>query len=212
MVELIPVAEASRGEFRWAPAADAYPYWIELNAKTSDVDVARLVATLADYNDIATSGALPAVIEALEAADELILPGGLLIRGDGLEIAPSGRSGLEDWREWDRVKPGGKAPWPSDDPAPRVECRGDDVVIWADAGINRAESAASATVSYQELGSAMGRAGEALDRLSRSPGGLAQAAGLERYAFRRAVCRRLRPAGIESVTISGKPDGLPGRR
>ena len=162
MVELIPVVEASHGEFRWAPATDAYPYWIELNAKTSDADVARLVATLADYSDIATSGALPEVIEALEAADELILPGGLMVRDAGVEIAPS-CCGLEDWREWHRVKPGGGTSRLGHDPAPLVECLSDGVVIRAESGLDkRAESGASATVTYQELGSALGQAGEKL--------------------------------------------------
>jgi hypothetical protein len=170
MVELIPVVEASHGEFRWAPAIDAYPYWIELNGKTSDADVARLVATLADYSDIATSGALPDVIEALESADELILPGGLMVRDDGVEIAPSS-CGLEDWREWHRVKPGGGTSRLGHDPAPLVECLSDAAVIRAESGLDkRAESGACATVSYQELGNALGQAGEARSRCRAAAG------------------------------------------
>src|SRR5262245_53735431 len=132
MLRLIPVVELRWREhaFDWAPS-DASREWVQLDADVSDDDVACVVATLASYNDVASSGTVADVARALKVGT-LILPGGLMVRTDNLEIPPSCCCGLESWREWYAVAPGSSSPWLGHSPSPWVECRDDCAVIWAD--------------------------------------------------------------------------------
>src|SRR5262245_15783912 len=112
MLELIPVVEALWCEhaFDWV-SPNAAREWVELDAGATTDDVARVVAILATYNDVASFGSVESVARALERADDLILPGGLMVRAGDLIISPSCCCGLETWREWYDVAPGGSSPW-----------------------------------------------------------------------------------------------------
>jgi hypothetical protein len=158
---LIPVVEARWRDspFDWAPS-DAGKDWIELGAECSDDDVALVVAILASYNQAASSGSIPEVAQALEAAQTMVLPGGLMVRSNDFEIAPSCCCGLETWREWYGVKPGGSSPWLGHGPSPWVDCKSDAAVMWADGDLG--DRSPSMSVSYAEIEAARNAASEAL--------------------------------------------------
>ena len=154
MLRLTPVAGVgwTEHEFDWAPS-DATFEWVELDANVSNADIARVVAALASYNSVASSGSLEATVRALERADCLILPGGLMIHTDALEIPPSCCCGLESWREWYAVAPEGSSPWLGHSPSPRVECREDRAVIWADS--ERGNQSSNVSVAYSDIDDAL---------------------------------------------------------
>ena len=161
MLRLIPVVEARWRDspFDWAPS-DAGKDWVELGAECSDDDVALVVAILASYNQAASSGSMPEVTQALEATQTMVLPGGLMVRAGDFEIAPSCCCGLESWREWYGVKPGGSSPWLGHGPSPWVECKSDAAVMWADGDLGN--QSPSMSVSYEEIEAARDAASEAL--------------------------------------------------
>lgn len=163
MLRLTPVAAAMRGAaFDWAPTGISRA-WIELSGAVDDLDIARFVATLADYCGVETGESVRATLTALDAEEHFILPGGLLARDGVVEIAPSCCCGLEDWRDWHGVKPGAASPWLGHDPAPWIECRDDIAVIWANGGMGRRDgTAASISVTYAEFGEALAEASSAL--------------------------------------------------
>src|SRR5262249_8922686 len=96
----------------------------------------------------------------LEKADALIVPGGLMIRTEALEIAPSCCCGLESWREWYRVAPEGSSPWLGHSPMPWVECRDDCAVIWADGELGN--QSVNVSVAYSKVDDALQSAHAAL--------------------------------------------------
>jgi hypothetical protein len=153
MLRLIPVVRTMPCErtFDWAPSHGA-GRWVALGANASDDDIACVVAELANYNYIdAASGSLADVAHALETAESLILPGGLMAHTAALEIYPSCCCGLEGWRAWYDVAPGGLSPWLGHDPSPWVECDDAGAVLWADSD----RSAPHVPVPYPRIDEAL---------------------------------------------------------
>jgi len=150
MFELSPVVEVEyhSSPFEWAQSESSETF-IQLNDRSSDDDVARMVALLASYNGILSSGSIGKVTHAVMTADDLALPGGLMVRAENIQIPPSCCCGLEDWREWFSVEPGGISPWLGHDPSPWVECKPDLAIIWADGKLG--EQSPSVPVSYSDL-------------------------------------------------------------
>lgn len=159
MLSLTPVVEVTRSDiaFEWAQL-DAPFEWIALGPDCSDNDVALVVATLAVYNRIASSGSIADVVRAIEAAGGLVLPGGLRARVGDFEIEPSCCCGLEGWREWQTLKPGAHSPWLGHDPSPWIECKSDAAVLWA----GEAKQSPNVAVSYAEIDNAVAAAHAAL--------------------------------------------------
>jgi hypothetical protein len=192
MLRLIPVVEIwAEHAFDWAPS-EASRELVELHGNISNPDIARVVAMLAGYNGVATSGPVEDVARALEMAESLIVPGGLMVRTDDLEIPPSCCCGLESWREWYGVAPEGSSPWLGHSPSPWVECRDDCAVIWVDGDLGNQSS--NVSVAYSEGDDALQSAHAALvaftARLSswlstRAP--QSEAALLKRFAVAFAV-------------------------
>lgn len=150
MFELSPVVDVAYHSFpfEWAPSKSSSAF-IELNDRSPDVDVALVVALLASYNDLLSAGSIEKVTSAVMKADTLILPGGLMVKTEDVEIPPGCCSGLEDWREWFCVEPEGSTPWLGHDPSPWVECKPDLAIIWADGDLG--DQSPSVSVSYSDL-------------------------------------------------------------
>lgn len=150
MFRLIPVIDFSAvsHDFKWAelpPGED----WIALGPTCSDADVRNVVAALASYSGDCRSGAMADAAKAAEMAEGLILPGGLRAEASGQSISPSCCCGLEGWREWFAVAPGGPSPWLGHDPSPFVETRPDQAIIWPD--YEAEGSAPCLTVPYDDI-------------------------------------------------------------
>jgi hypothetical protein len=124
-----------------------------LDAGVSNDDIACVVATLASYNFVDSPGSVEDAARALKEAETLHLPGGLMVRSDHLEIRPSCCCGLESWREWYEVAPGGSSPWLGHSPSPWVECKADCAVMWADSDLG--DQSPGVSVPYAEVGDAL---------------------------------------------------------
>lgn len=150
MLELIPVIDDWQPEqdFEWLPSHFP-PGRIELSAQVSDLAIARMIAILASYNNVACHGSIAEVARALLKAQTLVLPGGLLARTHIIEISPGCCCGLENWREWYGVTPNGTPPWLGHDPSPWVECKTDNAVLWADGDLG--DQSPYVEVSYSEI-------------------------------------------------------------
>lgn len=148
-IEVWPSLEAPA----WVPPVTAKT-WIVLNADTSLDDVARIVARVAEY----VSDCLPAspdeAAQVIALAEVVVVSGGLIVTGNGFRSEPSCCCGLEQWREWYGVKPGGSSPWLGHDPTPGVECGETEAVICSDS----TDEAARLTVSYLDLAVALAEA------------------------------------------------------
>jgi hypothetical protein len=153
MFRLIPVVETGYdGErFNWVPDADHR--WVELTSATGAGVIARVVAMLAVYNRIADADTIEEVAAALEGAERLILPGGLIASDGGVAILPSCCCGLESWRDWAEVAPGAASPWLGHDPEPWVECGPDRAIVWEDIGDT--PNLRSVSASYPEIAAAL---------------------------------------------------------
>jgi hypothetical protein len=153
MLTLTPVVEVR--------APDQSAGWVALGSDTSEEDIARVVAALANYNGITESASVKAVVHELaRTGDDLIAPGGLMIRAAGFESSPSCCCGLETWREWFQVKPGGSSPWLGHGPSPWVDCKADAAIIWADGDLG--EKSPCITIAYDEIQRALRDADQAL--------------------------------------------------
>lgn len=161
MFKLIPVVEVEHRPlpFHWASAKPTKAF-VELSERCSDADIAWVVGLLASYNHLEASGSIDAVADAISKAESLILPGGLMVKTENLEIPPSCCCGLEDWREWFEVAPGGPSPWLGHDPSPGVECKSDLAIIWADG--DKGDRSPRVSVSYAEMEAARRSAETAL--------------------------------------------------
>ena len=166
MLRLVPVVEPSLHgpPLDWAlPAAGES--WIALHGNVSDGDVARVVATLANYNRIAHDGSAQSAVKALERAPTLVAPGGLLIHVNGIDICPGCCCGLETWHEWRLVRPGGHSPWLGHDPSPSVECKEAHAVVWVDA--DAGDASPSIPVEYAEIDQALAEASIDISQFAR---------------------------------------------
>ena len=153
MLELIPVVEADSRpvQFEWVAPRTSGAF-IELNDRSPDADIASVLALLASYNDIASSGSIEDVAQAVSNAETLVLPGGLLARAESVEIPPGCCCGLEGWREWFGVAPGGSSPWLGHDPSPWVECTASTAIVWADSELG--DRSPRVSVPYSQIDSA----------------------------------------------------------
>jgi hypothetical protein len=138
----------------WPPVADAPGGWIRLDARTSRDEIAAVVSELATYNRVFDGEPYPravwtmgAYLDAIVAADRLILPGGLAAFESGeaaRSIEPSCCAGLEGWREWLAFDAGGPSPWMGHDPWPGLQRSDEAVRIWSDLGAGTGRPAADA--------------------------------------------------------------------
>lgn len=170
MLTLVPVVEIYTRDvyFDWAPMPEEWAHvdppfvWARLSAQMPDSHVAQIVATLAEYNNLPSLNSPKKVMKAIEQAEGLILSGGLMVQSGDRTIAPSCCCGLENWREWFDVRPGGSSPWLGHDPSPFVEMCEDCAVIWSDGGdLGEKESVPGAfgvRATYPELAAALERA------------------------------------------------------
>jgi hypothetical protein len=135
MFQLQPVVEHYLS--RTAPWIGAGPAddWIVVTGEADDDTVRRIVAIVASASNVMHE-TLEATLLAMErkVREEgwLIASGGLRATDHRFELLPSCCCGLEGWREWYRVKPGGSSPWLGHDPNPWVDCRGEAAVLWTD--------------------------------------------------------------------------------
>jgi hypothetical protein len=161
MLRLIPVVEAHSGKcpFDWVPL-NAGGDLLELGPHCGDDDVMRIIAILATYNGVAESGSIPEVVQALQDAERLVLPGGLLARSGDFELVPGCCCGLEDWRDWFFIKPGSASPWLGNDPSPRVDCDSEVATLWADG--EAGDQSPYLSVPYAEIERARNETCEAL--------------------------------------------------
>lgn len=146
---------------RWIPNGPADP-WLVLSPDADDRTVTRILGVIAAYNDAVGStleGTL-AKLEPLARAGELAVSGGLRVRVGAFEILPSCCCGLEGWREWYEVKPGGQSPWLGHDPNPYVECGAETAVLWTD---EARRGGVSLTVSFASIKAARALAAATLE-------------------------------------------------
>jgi hypothetical protein len=175
-VELLPVVECQTwpDDTVWAPPPSS-DRWLTISADASDDIVGQILASVAACND-ALAVTLKETLANLECCDGLIASGGLRVKALDFDLLPSCCCGLEGWRDWYSVKPGGESPWLGHDPSPHVDCQDCVAVIWTD---EAGTSSEALTTPYAELSVALATADAALtgfvDRLeqwlsARSPG------------------------------------------
>jgi len=111
-----------------------WPAFVRLCGESSDHDVALVVAQFARYGH---GGLSPGSLEGLVADFPRITPGGLAAVDGVNTVHPSCCCGLESWRDWHRLLSDGPSPWLGHDPAPWVERRGDEFLVWADGGLGK---------------------------------------------------------------------------
>ena len=128
--------------------------WIVVTGDADDDTVRRIVAIIAAASNVMHE-TLEATLLAMErqVREEgwLIAPGGLRATDDEFKLLPSCCCGLEGWREWYNVKPGGGSPWLGHDPNPYVDCGGEAAVLWTDDD----GDGVSLTVPYDMVGIAL---------------------------------------------------------
>ncbi len=153
MAQLLPVIENCLPDRRvdWAPATGS-ERWIVLSGETLDKDVARVVASIARYNnsEIGLRDTLQETSAAIVDAEIFVVGGGLLFREGDFVVEPGCCCGLESWREWFAAKKGGQSPWMGHDPMAWIDCSGDTAIVWLDEF-----NAQAATVSYEALRDAL---------------------------------------------------------
>ncbi len=170
MLQLVPVVEVLgfNSQPGWLPDMDERR-WIELGPETALEDVARIVAVIVAYGQVLPETAREAAQLIADGACKAA-PGGLVARADGSEVVPGCCCGLEGWRDWYRVKPGGQSPWLGHDPSPYIECRAEAAVLWPDEPDTPRKAPLQPLVAtYPEFDAALARASERftgfLDRL-----------------------------------------------
>lgn len=138
---IVPVAEAPwfEGAPPWPwPIAEREPFsWIALSGESTDAEVGSFFARLVTDNSISLEGGVDAILDAVVAEEELVMPGGLSIHSFPLVIDPGCCCGLEGWREWVDLLTHGALPWLGHDPWPWAERSEDQIRVWADGGSNR---------------------------------------------------------------------------
>ncbi|MFI5492665.1 hypothetical protein [Actinoplanes sp. NPDC051859] len=134
----IEVPMFDEGPAPWPVAAAAPGSWLVLDAGCTADQVGLFVAALAARIDVASPGSRDEVVDALLAEEFLIVAGGLRLSDTeaGTVVVPGCCCGLEDWREWIRVRTD-CSPWLGHDPGPEVEVIGLDLRVWQDGGPNR---------------------------------------------------------------------------
>lgn len=152
-VELLPVIEHLT-----EPRAGAPLDWLVLSADASDETIAAIVDSLALYNDI-LGATLDETLGNLESHGHLVVSGGIRAIAPGFDLVPSCCCGLESWRDWYGIEPGGQSPWLGHDPAPYVDCTPDEAILWTD---GPEHSGPSLSVSYADLSSALAEVQAAL--------------------------------------------------
>lgn len=159
MLALIPVVEGLRFSDppAWVPAMDERE-WIELGPVCTPDDVARVVAVIAGYGKDLPATA-KAAAQQIADGEFRVAPGGLMARAEGFELAPGCCCGLEGWRDWYAVRPGGQSPWLGHDPGPYVDCRATEALLWPDEpDTPRKKPMTPLAVSYPEFDAALAAA------------------------------------------------------
>ncbi len=134
--------------------------WIELGPGCSLEDAARVVAIIASYGKDLPGSARQAADLIADSACPAVA-GGLIARDGDFELVPGCCCGLESWRDWYGVRPGGHSPWLGHDPGPYLECGSERVTLWPDEpDTNRKVPMRSLTVSYPEFEAALAGAAE----------------------------------------------------
>lgn len=166
MLSLEPVLRMGTGAlpFSWAER-DASREWISLNAKTSDADIARIIAILAAENDCAAGATIPEACAWLGETSPFVAEGGLIIRRGDVVLEPQCCAELSDWRGWVDLKPGALTPWWGHGPAGWIDTRQDVAAIYEDGGEDNDRVIASSgliplEVPYPELDAAVAAAAE----------------------------------------------------
>lgn len=98
---------------------------------------------------------LASKVKIIKNRDCLIIGGQLAaVKGDFVML-PSCCVGLEAWREWEWVKPGGGSPWLGHNPDPGVEVKDDHAILrisWSDSNSKELK------VTYEEIQRALNTA------------------------------------------------------
>jgi len=168
MLSLEPVLKMGTGAlpFNWAER-DPSREWISLSAKTSDADMARIVAILAAENDCAAEATIAEACDWLGETSPFVAEGGLIIRRGDVVMAPQCCADLSDWRGWVGLKPGALTPWWGHGPSGWIHTRADAAAIYEDGGDTNDRLLASAGLvpletPYPELDAAVAAAAEDL--------------------------------------------------
>jgi hypothetical protein len=133
VVERPTKTPAFLGPYVGPPPWEPRSQFIALSAQSTDEEVLLVVAQLARYGhggDESTS------FEGLVAEFPRITPGGLAASDSETTVEPSCCCGLEMWRDWHQLRLDGSGPWLGHDPAPWVEKRGDEYLVWPDGGLD----------------------------------------------------------------------------
>jgi hypothetical protein len=137
-VRIVAVFEAPwfEGAPPWPwPIAEREPFsWIPLSAESTDAEVGSFFARLVTDNSIALAVDPSAILDAVVAEEELVMPGGLSIQTFPMVFGPGCCCGLEGWREWVDLVTHGTPPWLGHDPWPWAERVEDQIRVWADGG------------------------------------------------------------------------------
>lgn len=161
---LTPVVELplqAKADFWWP--LPPWPARIALSARCSDDEVGLVLLQLAQYNADAPENLLLPV-QLSDTEDDLIVPGGLLVRSGPREIWPSCCCGLEHWPEWESLLAGGKSPWLGHAPSPWVERSGDAYTLWPDGDLQQGLRDGEPIVfDGEELAAQLGEVRTALD-------------------------------------------------
>ncbi|MFI9812758.1 hypothetical protein [Saccharothrix variisporea] len=129
---LVPVIEDSRSQsFGLWPVSEPARWLVLGAAMTADQVGTALYWVLSGCADREPPADLPAAVERVITADDVVVAGGLVVRGPGVVVEPGCCCGLEDWRDWTDVARG-EIPYLGHDPSPQPEFLDGVVRVWVD--------------------------------------------------------------------------------
>jgi hypothetical protein len=137
VLEIDVVAETayqSASESEWWVGVVDPGTLLRLHGDMAETEIAAIIVAIARQNQLPTADGFAGICNVLLKDDGLILFGGIRVRDDGKEIRPGCCCGVETWREQAGAFQG-KEQWLGHDPAPWVEVRTSDVLLWSDGGI-----------------------------------------------------------------------------
>ena len=123
-MELRPCYECTRSGFEYR----------FLHGDMSRTEVHDFLYSLCEYGG--ASGRVPRhlmrLISQLANRKQQLVPGGLAVTSGSTTLYPGCCTGLENWRDWYDVRPGGRAPWLGHNPDTWIELCEQDVIVHAD--------------------------------------------------------------------------------
>lgn len=140
--------------FEHEPHDGALSPYCPIHGAMSDDALSIFVDTLYQYAKDAefVGETLASKVEIIANRDLLIIGGQLAaVKGDFVML-PSCCAGLEAWREWEWVKPGGGSPWLGHNPDPGVEVKEDHAILRTDWS---ASDSKELKITYEEVQSAL---------------------------------------------------------